>query len=99
MSSELQSGLVICKNFTHIWSKVRHKYIIKKQQQQQQQKTTHTNTQKKTNKPAVFSWKTHLSYVPMLLVSSLHFWVVITNVKALWKMKNFLNASQSWSLR
>ena len=46
MSSELQSGLVICKNFTHIWSKVRHKYIIKKQQQQQQKKQ-HTRTHRK----------------------------------------------------
>ena len=54
MSSELQSGLVICKNFTHIWSKVRHKYIIKKQQQQQKKNNTHEHTEKDKQTSCLF---------------------------------------------
>ena len=77
-----------------------HKYIIKKKTHTKKTEHKHTKKDKQTSY-LVLSWKTHLSYVPMLfLVSSLHLWVVvITNIKALWKMKNFLNASQSRSLR
>lgn len=69
MSSELQSGLVICKNFTHIWSKVRHKYIIKKQQQQKKT-STHEHTEKDKQTSCLFL-ENSLKLCPYVVLSIL----------------------------